>query len=219
MPECPTRKRTRSGPSLYILLCPRRRKRTRGSVRRTPRSRARSWLEPRCQPSNSLRGRSRRSPPPLALMDALPFTLSASAKVSYWRSWTRILGTAALWSTFRIWSLMVTAGWFRELCHWSTYDMAGQRVFGPSPWPLYRLDVEGRGGGVYVDPEAITRGGSLRAEALRVRVRRSTAVPAVHPAASQQHPVNDPGGATIWRPSRGWPRRPRLLAAGAAQRA
>ena len=50
-------------------------------------------------------------------------------------------------------------GWFRELCHWSTYDMAGQRVYGPSPYPLYRLDVEVRGSGVYVDPNAITRGG------------------------------------------------------------
>ena len=50
-------------------------------------------------------------------------------------------------------------GWFRELCGLSTYDMAGQRVYGPSPFPLSRLDVEVRGGGVYVDPEAITRGG------------------------------------------------------------
>ena len=37
--------------------------------------------------------------------------------------------------------------------------MAGQRVFGPSPFPLSRLNVEVCGGGVYVDPEAITWGG------------------------------------------------------------
>ena len=40
------------------------------------------------------------------------------------------------------------AGWFRNPCHGETYDMAGQRVFGPSPRGLDRLAVEVRDGGI-----------------------------------------------------------------------
>ncbi len=49
------------------------------------------------------------------------------------------------------------AGWFRNPCHGETYDMAGQRVFGPSPHGLDRLGIEVRDGSVYVDPHAIMR--------------------------------------------------------------
>ncbi len=49
-------------------------------------------------------------------------------------------------------------GWFRNPCHGETYDMAGQRVFGPSPRGLDRLAVEVRDGGIYVDPTEITPG-------------------------------------------------------------
>ena len=49
-------------------------------------------------------------------------------------------------------------GWFRNPCHGETYDMAGQRVFGPSPRDLDRLALEIRDGAVYVNPNAITRG-------------------------------------------------------------
>ena len=49
-------------------------------------------------------------------------------------------------------------GWFRNPCHGETYDMAGRRVFGPSPRDLDRLAVEVRNGAVYVNPTAITPG-------------------------------------------------------------
>ena len=49
-------------------------------------------------------------------------------------------------------------GWFRNPCHGETFDMAGQRVFGPSPRGLDRIAIEVRDGAVYVDPNAITRG-------------------------------------------------------------
>ena len=49
-------------------------------------------------------------------------------------------------------------GWFRNPLHGETFDMAGQRVFGPSPRGLGRLAVEVRDGGIFVDPRAITRG-------------------------------------------------------------
>ena len=49
-------------------------------------------------------------------------------------------------------------GWFRNPLHGETFDMAGQRVFGPSPRSLDRLAVEVRDGGIFVDPRAITRG-------------------------------------------------------------
>ena len=48
-------------------------------------------------------------------------------------------------------------GWFRDLCGGSTYDMAGDRVYGPSWYSLDRLAVEIRDGGVFVDPTAVTR--------------------------------------------------------------
>ena len=48
-------------------------------------------------------------------------------------------------------------GWFRDPCRWSTYDMAGDRVFRPSWYSLDRLAVEIRDGGVFVDPTAVTR--------------------------------------------------------------
>ena len=51
------------------------------------------------------------------------------------------------------------AGWFRDTCYGSTYDMVGRRVFGPSPHNLDRVAIEVRDGDVYVDPRAITRGG------------------------------------------------------------
>ena len=49
-------------------------------------------------------------------------------------------------------------GWFRNPCHGETYDMAGLRVFGPSPRGLDRIAIEVRDGLVYVDPHAITPG-------------------------------------------------------------
>ena len=49
-------------------------------------------------------------------------------------------------------------GWFR--LHAETFDMAGRRVFGPSPRNLDRLAVEVRNGEVYVNPQAITPGRS-----------------------------------------------------------
>jgi Rieske Fe-S protein len=33
------------------------------------------------------------------------------------------------------------AGWFRDLCHGSTYLMDGERVFGPAPRDLDRYPV------------------------------------------------------------------------------
>ncbi len=49
-------------------------------------------------------------------------------------------------------------GWFRNPCHGETFDMAGQRVFGPSPRGLDRMAIEVRDGAVYIDPHAITPG-------------------------------------------------------------
>ena len=48
-------------------------------------------------------------------------------------------------------------GWFRDTCWGSTYDMAGDRVFGPARYGLSRLAVEVRDGGVFVNPSAVTR--------------------------------------------------------------
>ena len=56
-------------------------------------------------------------------------------------------------------------GWFRNPCHGETFDMAGQRVFGPSPRGLDRIAIEVRDGAVYVDPHAITPGARQPPEA------------------------------------------------------
>jgi Rieske Fe-S protein len=42
------------------------------------------------------------------------------------------------------------AGWFRDPCHGSTWDVNGVRVFGPAPRDLDRFPVEVKGGRVYV---------------------------------------------------------------------
>jgi len=42
-------------------------------------------------------------------------------------------------------------GWFRNPCHGETYDLAGYRVFGPTPRGLDRFHVEVVDGRVIVD--------------------------------------------------------------------
>ena len=49
-------------------------------------------------------------------------------------------------------------GWFRNPCHGETYDMAGQRVFGPAPRGLDRIAIEIDGDRVIVDLRDIRRG-------------------------------------------------------------
>jgi nitrite reductase/ring-hydroxylating ferredoxin subunit len=49
-------------------------------------------------------------------------------------------------------------GWFRNPCHGETYDMAGYRVFGPSPRGLDRFAVEVRDGNVHVDLGDLSKG-------------------------------------------------------------
>jgi nitrite reductase/ring-hydroxylating ferredoxin subunit len=43
-----------------------------------------------------------------------------------------------------------TKGWFREPCHGSTYNVYGERVFGPSPWNMNQYPVDVVGDKVYV---------------------------------------------------------------------
>ena len=49
-------------------------------------------------------------------------------------------------------------GWFRDPCHGETYDLAGYRVFGPTPRGRDRLHVEVIDGSVTVDLGDVTAG-------------------------------------------------------------
>lgn len=48
-------------------------------------------------------------------------------------------------------------GWFREPLYHSTFDLAGVRVFGPTPRSLDRLALDIREGLVYVNPHEVMR--------------------------------------------------------------
>ena len=49
-------------------------------------------------------------------------------------------------------------GWFLCPCHGSTYDNAGQRVFGPAPRSMDRMEITIAGGRISVNTGAITKG-------------------------------------------------------------
>jgi cytochrome b6-f complex iron-sulfur subunit len=49
-------------------------------------------------------------------------------------------------------------GWFRCPCHGSTYDDAGQRVFGPAPRSMDRMEITISGGRISVNTGAVTKG-------------------------------------------------------------
>jgi cytochrome b6-f complex iron-sulfur subunit len=55
-------------------------------------------------------------------------------------------------------SFLGRQGWFRCPCHGSTYDDAGQRVFGPAPRSMDRMEITIAGGRISVNTGAVTKG-------------------------------------------------------------
>jgi nitrite reductase/ring-hydroxylating ferredoxin subunit len=102
------------------------------------------------------------------------------------------LGCAVPWRPDFEWD--GETGFFRNPCHGETFDMAGNRVFGPSPRGLDRFGVEIENGRVVVDLDDVTRGSRPSLASATDATPAATATPQATAPAATVRPVRlEPG--------------------------